>query len=137
MVSNVNDRSPREFGDLPEGISLEEEKLNGLPLLGGEPGIESFRQLLAEDTFERQLVKQRLLPVISQTECRVIQFLGCIKMAGGEIPAPIEGTVVGNLEDPGTCRAARDIEQRGFTEVCVRLTPSFFDPKYVVNCLHD
>jgi hypothetical protein len=116
MIPDVNEGSPGQFGDLFEGISLEEVKLDRLPLLGREPGIESRRQLLAKNAFDGQLVKLRLSPVVGQTESRVIQFLGRIEMARGKVPAPVEGTVVSNLEDPGTRRAAGNIEQGGFAE---------------------
>src|ERR1700722_4664998 len=116
MIPDIDEGSPCELGDLFEGISLEEEKLDGLPLLGREPGVEPCRQLLAEDAFDGQLVKQRLFPMVGQPESCVFQFLVRIEVAGGKVPAPVEGAVVGDLEDPGTRCSARNIEQGGFTE---------------------
>src|SRR5271169_3331794 len=62
------------------------------------------------------LVEKNLAPGIGHSQGQVLQFPARIEMAGVEVAAPVEGPVIGHVNDPGSRFSLGRIVQGGFAE---------------------
>ena len=116
MTSDVDEGAPGQLGDLLESVSLEKEKFDGFPLLRREPGVESRHQPSSKNELKRMLVERAFSSGVGQVQSCVLQFLAGIEMAGVEVAAPVEGPMVGHVNDPSGSFSVRRIVQSGFAE---------------------
>src|SRR5579862_2273105 len=100
MTSDIREGAPRDFGNLLESVALEKEELDGLPLFKRQAGIEFAHQRRSEDAFKRLLVIESLLPGVRQLQAGILQFAACVKAPRIEVSPPVEGPVIGDVNDP-------------------------------------
>src|ERR1700676_1673102 len=108
MVPHVPLWLTQFFGNLSQCISLEEVQPQGLSLVLGQRLDQLVKTITPEHRFRGIIVFDGRYS--DHPTRQLLRFHARIEMARSQIPAPLYRALIQHLNDPGTCRTLRAIE---------------------------
>src|SRR6266481_2611155 len=101
VVPHIAEGLPKLLTDLQEGITVEEIQTQGFPLALRQRFEHLVQTITPKDGFSGIItLRGRITDHMIR---RVLDLRVCIELACNHITAPLDGTVVGHLDDPRAC----------------------------------